>query len=61
MNQLRAPQHLTGKFANLLTLLMTLAIAPAAWAVPFCPISPDTLTISSQQVVNTYYPGTASA
>ncbi len=61
MNQPRAPQHLTGKIANLLTLLMTLAIAPAAWAVPFCPISPDTLTISSQQVVNTYYPGTASA
>ena len=41
-------------------LLPLLLLSPAAMAVPFCPASPDTITITSQQTVNTYYPGTAS-
>ncbi|MGI9236204.1 MAG: hypothetical protein ACR2QZ_02350, partial [Woeseiaceae bacterium] len=53
-------QRKIGQAARLLTLLISLGIAPAALAVPFCPISPDTLTVSSQQILNTYYPGTAS-
>ena len=46
--------------ATVLLSLFTLAAAPVAMAAPFCPISPDTVTVSSQQVINTYYPGTVS-
>ena len=61
MTESYRPRRTNGSLANFLLLLTSLTVAPAALAVPFCPISPDTVTISSLQVINTYYPGTANA
>ncbi|MGB5256762.1 MAG: hypothetical protein WBN44_05870, partial [Woeseiaceae bacterium] len=61
MTQSRTPQRRTGLITGLIAFMISMGIAPAALAAPFCPVSPDTLTISSQQVINTYYPGTATA
>ncbi|MBT8098875.1 MAG: hypothetical protein KJO82_03955, partial [Gammaproteobacteria bacterium] len=52
--------RLTPSLYKLTVVLALLSTSPVALAVPFCPASPDTITITSQQTVNTYYPGTAS-
>ena len=44
---------------SLFVALLLLVASPSAHAVPFCPASPDTATVSSQLVLNSYYPGAA--
>ena len=46
--------------AKSLLMFTALIITPPAFAVPFCPATPDLVTIKTQQVINTYYPGNAS-
>ena len=60
MTESRKQRRRISGVTSFLLFLASLSVAPSALAAPFCPASPDTLTVTTQQVLNTYYPGTAS-